>query len=123
LNLSGLLTFERLIRTIISILIRMRQQTQFPVSLFNFCLGALLLHTFQTEYVIVGRVGASPDAYDGGFLLDGECPAGAAIVMGAVFGIAVGPTGVGTTGFGGHGRLWEWEWVVCGEITGGLLRN
>lgn len=61
-------TLKSFIGSIISILIRMRQQTQFPVRLFDLIVRRSLL---QAENLVESRCRALPHPYDCSLLLDG----------------------------------------------------
>lgn len=76
-----MLTLECLIGTLISILIRMRKQTQLPISLFDLAIGGGRFGGLETENVVEGGGAAFAYAEDGGLLFDGIGAVGAAVVV------------------------------------------
>ena len=79
---------ERIVRTLVSILIRVRQKTQFPVRLFDVAVAACGFYGFEAEDFVVGRRRTAFYAYYCRFLLDGECSPAAAVVVAAEIGRA-----------------------------------
>lgn len=107
------LTLECLVGTVVSILIGVGEQTEFPVGLLDLAVGACALHRLKPQDIVEsGRV-TFADSDNGGLLVDCECAAGAAVVVVVVagFGVAIG-VWICAACFGRHGCGGSIKFVV-----------
>lgn len=108
-----ILTLECLVGAVISILIRVGEQTEFPVRLLDLAVGAGAFHRLKSQDIVESGGVTFADSDNGGLLVDGECAAGAAVVVVVVagFGVAIGVR-VCAACFGRHGCGGSIEFVV-----------